>query len=416
MHVSRNSEFTTMSVLALIISFAIGVVGRMLLEQFPNLVPEFSSEFGWSRSTIASIFSVCALTHGITGPFAGWMFDRFGPLVVFSVGFAFAGSGLLLAGNANDLWQMYIGLGLFVGLSAAFCGNVPNSSLITKWFNTKLPLALSIIFSAYGAGSFLGLSASQFLITNLGWRHAEIYMGLGILVAMCLLWFLPWRKLSVGKSSEIQLQKTTSSIEATDYTLKEAAKTPAFWGLASVFFFTANGTYGTLFHSVSYLIHRGLPPLEASFNLGLTGILVPPGMIFCGYLLTRFNIIAIGYTTHILTASAIGSLWLFNGTDGDFFLFAFILLFGLTAGTRAPIAGSLASKLFKGKNFGVIFGCISMGGGIGIAFGSFMSGWIFDITQSYGTAFSYAATCMLLGGLPIVLIPTLRKAGSQSRG
>ncbi|MBE7635391.1 MFS transporter [Sneathiella sp. P13V-1] len=413
---SRNSEFTTMSVLALIICFAIGVVGRMLLEHFPNLVPEFSSEFGWSRSSIASIFSLCALTHGITGPFAGWMFDRFGPVIVFSTGFFFAGSGLIITGFGSELWHMYAGLGLMVGLSAALCGNVPNSTLISRWFDAKLPLALSIIFSAYGAGSFVGLSASQFLITKLGWRDAEIYLGLGILATMCVLWLLPWKKLSSGLS-----KNTTSSSDHTlhqtrDITLKEAIKTPAFWGLSGVFFFTANGTYGTLFQSVSYLIHRGLAPLEASFNLGLTGILVPPGMIFCGYLLTRFNIIVIGYSTHIFTAIAIASLWLFDGGENRFFLYAFIIFFGLTAGTRAPIAGSLASRLFKGRNFGVIYGSISVGGGVGIAIGSFMSGFIFDITQSYGAAFAYAGTCMLIGGLPILLIPTLRKAGSQNRG
>ncbi|MBO6825060.1 MAG: MFS transporter [Sneathiella sp.] len=412
---AQQTEFTFVSIGLLLICFSIGTVGRMLLEHFPNLVPAFTEEFGWSRSTIASIFSLCSIITGLTGPIAGLLFDRFGPLIVFSAGFALAGSGLLISGNAEALWEMYIGLGVFVGLSAALCGNVTNSTLVTRWFKQKLPLALSIIFAAYGAGSLIGFSLSQYLITHYGWRNAEIYIGVAILCGLVCLWVLPWRKLAAGRKLP-KTEENYKTIKAEpDITLKEAIRMPAFWGLASIFFITGNGTYATLFQSVSYLIDRGFPAIQASSYLGLMGALIPPGMICCGFLLTRFNIIIIAASTHIMTALGIVSLWLINAPSDLVFVIAFIAFFGLTAGTRAPITGSLASRLFSGRNFGVIFGSISIGGGMGVASGSFMSGLIYDMTNSYGAAFTYAGICMLVGGLPPILIPSLRRSGKRQQ-
>jgi len=412
---AQQSEFTFVSIGLLLICFSIGTVGRMLLEHFPNLVPVFTEEFGWSRSTIASIFSLCSIITGLSGPFAGLLFDRFGPLLVFSSGFALAGSGLLISGHATSLWEMYLGLGVFVGLSAALCGNVTNSTLVTRWFSKKLPLALSIIFAAYGAGSLIGFSLSQYLITHFGWRNAEIFIGIAILCGLVCLCLLPWKRLAAGRKLPTADPKIKLPPTAADVTLREAIRKPAFWGLASIFFITGNGTYGTLFQSVSYLIDKGLAPIEASSYLGLMGAFIPPGMIFCGYLLTRFNIIVIATSTHIVTTLGILSLWLVTDPNDLVFLIAFVCFFGLTAGTRAPIAGSLASRLFSGRNFGVIFGSISIGGGMGVASGSFVSGFIYDITQSYGAAFTYAGICMLAGGLPVLIIPSLRRSGARQQ-
>jgi MFS family permease len=409
------SEFTLLSISVLGISFIVGVFGRMLMEQFPNLVTVFSDEFGWSRGTIASIFSVAAIVNGISNPVAGLLFDRWGARKVFALGFAVSGSGLILTGYATNIWHLYIGLGVCMGFSASLCGNVTNSSLVSRWFNKNLPLALSIIFSAYGIGSFIGFSISQLLIRNLGWRTAEIYIGIFLLSLILVLLVLPWKKLSAGQEIEPLKQQNESTQTVEDHTFKSAIKTPAFWGLLLIFFFTGNGTYATLFQSVTYIIDRGLSPIEASFNVGLTGLLVTPGMIIFGYLLTRYNIIIISAATHIITTLSILFLYLFSGPETHYLLILFILFFGATAGTRASIVGSLAARIFYGRNFGVIFGSIAIGGGLGVACGSFMSGWIFDLTGSYGASFFYAAICMMAGALPTMLVPSIRAKGKNTQ-
>ncbi|MEH6402783.1 MAG: MFS transporter [Sneathiella sp.] len=411
MSLKPPSEFTRLSIGVLAICFVVGVAGRMVPEHFPNLVTPLINEFSWTRGTVASIFSVCAITLGLMGPFAGYLFDKLGPAKLYAIGFSFAGGGLILTGYANHLWQFYLGLGLFVGIAGACCGNVPNSAFTSRWFQTKLPIALAIIFSALGAGSFIGLTLSQILINRFGWRGAEISMGTAILCLLPILLFLPWKKLSGGRPHTPTPWKEGDAVTITDWTISKAVKSPSFWGLFLVFFITANGMYSIVFQSVTYLIDNNMTPVEASFNVGLTGIFIPIGMITCGYFLTKVHTSYVALITFAMTITAVIFIWLYQSTGQYWAIIGFILFFGLTMGTRAPIVGSLSAKVFRSKNFGLIYGCISSGGGLGMASGTFLSGWIYDITGSYDAVFTFSLTCLVLGATPFILIPNIRKFG-----
>lgn len=410
---NQPSEFTRLSIGVLAICFFVGVAGRMIPEHFPNLVTPLVNEFSWTRGTVASIFSVGAVTSGLTGPLAGYLFDKLGPAKLYALGFCFAGGGLILSGMAEHLWQFYLGLGIFVGMAAACCGNVPNSAFTSRWFQKQLPIALAIIFSALGAGSFIGLTLSQILINQFGWRVAEISMGVAILCLLPMLLVLPWKKLTSGKPHTAITPLGEPAVVMTNWTLKKASKTLSFWGLFSVFFITGNGMYSIVFQSVTYLIDHDMPPIEASFNVGLTGLFIPVGMISCGFFLTKFHTSYVAVVTYAMTITAIIFLWFYQSVGQYWPIIGFIIFFGLTMGTRAPIVGSLSALVFRSKNFGLIYGCISSGGGLGMASGTFLSGWIYDITGSYDAVFSFSLTCMVLGMTPFILIPNIRKFGRK---
>ena len=103
MSLKAPSEFTRLSIGVLAICFVVGVAGRMIPEHFPNLLTPLINEFSWTRGTVASIFSVCAITSGLMGPLAGYLFDKIGPAKLYALGFSFAGGGLILAGYAYHL-------------------------------------------------------------------------------------------------------------------------------------------------------------------------------------------------------------------------------------------------------------------------------------------------------------------------
>ncbi|MCG8493116.1 MAG: MFS transporter [Sneathiellales bacterium] len=409
------SEFNARTVGVVALCFSIGVIGRFSPEHFPNLVAPLGQEFNWDRSQIASIFSICALTTGLSGPIAGFLFDRFGPLKLYLIGIFSISAGLVLAGFSISLWQFYAGLGVCIGFAAACCGNVANSALISRWFQEKLALALALVFSSLGIGSFLGLSVSQLLISEFGWRNAEITLGLSVLCLIPVLLILPWKKLTRGRRFKPPSGEQKPDVPVTDWTLRSALKTSSFWGFTAVFFITANGMYAVVIQSVTYLVERGLTPLESSFNVGLTGMFIPVGMISCGYLLTRFNNIVVSLATYVITIAATLCLWAFDTPEKYWALYGFILLFGLTMGSRGPVVGSLAARIFRGRSFGAIYGSITTGGGLGAASGSFLSGWIYDITLSYDAVFFFAVTCLAIGALPFIVVPRIRRAGLEQK-
>lgn len=408
MKTTKPSEFTAIAIGVLALCFLIGLIGRFTFENFPNLVFPLTIEFGWPRGTIASIYSLGALFMGLTGPIAGILFDRLGPRNVYSIGIVSGGSGLMLAGMADSIWFFYLSISVLVGFSAACCGNVTNSALASRWFREKLPLALAIIYSALGAGTLLGLSLSQIFISNFGWRQAEYLLGLCVLVALPIILFLPWRKLAAGRKDLVTAPPQTEATVPIQWTMTKALKTVPFWGLSAVFCFTGSAMFSIIIQAVTYLIEVGLPPVEASFSFGLTGLFIPVGMIGSGYLIRRIGLLTTAMGSYVVTFAAILFLWSFERPDQTWALYGFILCFGLSMGSRAPMIGTIASHLFRGKNFGTIYGSISVGSGIGMACGSYFSGLLYDLTGAYDAVFLYSSISLFIGAAPFFLVREMR--------
>jgi predicted MFS family arabinose efflux permease len=64
---------------------------------------------------------------------------------------------------------------------------------------------------------------------------------------------------------------------------------------------------------------------------------------------------------------------------------------------------------FRGERVGTIYGAISLGGGLGSALGSWCGGLIHDWTGSYGTMIGFALASVLLGMVPFLVVPALRR-------
>lgn len=404
----KTTEFVPIAIGILAICFLMGVAGRFASENFPNLVSPLGDEFSWPRGTVASIYSMGGLITGLTGPIVGTLFDRLGPRNVYGLGILTAGIGLIGASFATNIWHFYFSISLLVGFSASCLGNVTNSALASRWFRSQIPLALAIIYSSMGLGSLLGLTFSQIFIEAYGWRHAELLLGLSVLGLLFLTLVLPWRRIAAGSRDLIRPKSSDIELPDVEWTMAAAVRTLSFWGLASVFFFTGNGMFSIVIQAVTYLIEIGLTPIEASVNFGLTGLLIPVGMLGAGYLALKIGLFRTAMLSYVITITAVICLWLLDRADHILPLYGFIICFGLSMGSRGPMIGSIASRLFRGRSFGAIYGGISVGGGLGVASGSFFSGLLYDLTGSYQVVFTYSIICLIVGASPFILVREIR--------
>ena len=78
-------------------------------------------------------------------------------------------------------------------------------------------------------------------------------------------------------------------------------------------------------------------------------------------------------------------------------LYLFAVLFGLGWGAIATLRISVTGELFGLHSLGVILGIVEFGSKTGGAIGPFISGWIFDITESYFAAFLVVAGIAIIG-------------------
>jgi len=397
---------TALGVLAL--CFVLSVLGRGLGESFSVFLLPISEDFGWDRAEVVSVYSLGALSGGLASPLIGRLFDYSGPRSVYSLGLLLFGGAFLFAAHATQLWQIRLSVGLCVGLGIALIGNVPNSILLGRWFGTRrLPTAMAIVYSATGAGVLVLLPASQVLIDHLGWRGAYQIFGVTALLLLLPLLLLPWRLLSTGLPH--LARQTTTDVPDEGWTLANALRHHAFWALFATFFFTAVGMYAITPQVVAYLIDTGFPPLQAATAWGFSGVVLLFGMLGVSWLdgiIGRRPSVLFSYCLSIF---GIFLLWLLQWYPNILVLTGFVVCFGSMIGSRGPLLTATAMKLFRGKRVGTIYGAIAIGSGLGSALGSWSGGLIHDVTHSYNPLLVYALISVVVGMIPFLVVPALRR-------
>jgi MFS family permease len=394
-----------LNVLAL--CFALSVLGRGLGESFSVFLKPISESFGWDRAQVVSVYSLTALAGGLASPLIGRLFDRSGPRTVYSLGLLLLGGAFLIAAHAQYLWQFQLSLGLCVGIGIAFIGNVPNSILLGRWFGPRLPTAMAVVYSATGAGVLILLPASQVLIDHVGWRGAYQIFGAGALFLLLPLLLLPWRLFASG--SPHLAKSAAGDFVDEGWTLLSAMGHHAFWALFSTFFFTAIGMYAISPQVVAYLIDTGFPPLQAATAWGFSGVVLLFGMLGVSWLdgvIGRRPSVLFSYAVSI---AGIIMLWLLQWYPNFWLLTGFVVCFGSMIGSRGPLLTATAMKIFRGRRIGTIYGAISIGSGLGSAFGSWSGGLIHDWTHSYNPLIAFALISVLLGMIPFLVVPALRR-------
>jgi len=394
-----------LNVLAL--CFMLSVLGRGLGESFTVFLKPISEDFGWDRAQVVSVYSLTWLAGGLMAPLVGRLFDRSGPRTVYSLGLLLLGGAFLVASHAQSLWQFQLSVGVCVGVGIAFIGNVPNSILLGRWFGPRLPTAMAILYSATGAGILVLLPASQVLIDRIGWRDAYQLFGA---VALCLLvplLLMPWRLFASG-SPHIAKKADPDFVDA-GWTLVSAVRHHAFWALFATFFFTAVAMYAITAQIVAYLIDAGFPPLQAATAWGFSGIVLLFGMLGISTLdglIGRRPSVLFSYGVSIV---GIILLWLLQYYPNYWLLTGFVVCFGSMIGSRGPLITATALNIFRGERVGTIYGTISIGSGLGSGLGSWSGGLIHDWTHSYNALFAFALVNVVLGLIPFLVVPALRR-------
>jgi len=396
---------TALSVLAL--CFALQMLGRGLGDSFTVFLKPISESFSWDRAEVVSVYSLTWLAGGLMAPLVGRLFDRSGPRLTYSLGLLLLGGSFLVASRAQALWQFQLSTGLCVGIGIALIGNVPSSILLGRWFGRRLPTAMAILYSATGVGTLMLLPVSQVLIDRIGWRDAYQWFSIVALCMLAPLLLLPWRTIATG--SLHVAQKADTGFVDNGWTLKSAMRHHTFWALFSTFFFTAVAMYAVTAQIVAYLIDAGFPPLQAATAWGFSGVVLLFGMLGISTLdgiIGRRPSVLFSYGVSIV---GIILLWLLQYYPNYWLLTGFVVCFGSMIGSRGPLITATALNIFRGERVGTIYGTISIGSGLGSGLGSWAGGLIHDWTHSYDALFVFALINLVLGLIPFLVVPALRR-------
>jgi MFS family permease len=391
-----------------ILTVVMNAIGRGVSETFAVFLLPVEKDLGVSRTAMAATYSIYMLAYGIAAPFAGQVFDRFGARACYGSGLAALSLGYLGASQVTSLWAYYIAVGVLGGIGSAGLGMVAASSLLARWFTKRMASVASLPYAAMGAGTLLFPPLAQVLIDVDGWRRAYLVIGLIAAAAFVVAMLLPLARFSAG-SVTWQSVRANATATGSGWTMSSAVRTGAFWWLFLAYFCTSVAAYSVLPHSVAFLVERGFSPLVAASAFGMTGITSAAGILLVGWAADRFGWRATVTVTFLSTMAGIASLMLVQPFPSLVFVYGFVLLFGAMQGARGPILVALVARIFAGGSVGTIFGALSMALGTGAAFGSVLSGVLYQATGNYLAAFSCSLIACVIALVPFRLARSIRE-------
>jgi MFS family permease len=94
------------------------------------------------------------------------------------------------------------------------------------------------------------------------------------------------------------------------------------------------------------------------------------------------------------------SLLRLSWTPAPWLVIVFVVTFGAAMGARGPIVTTLAARNFSGAGFATIYGTMFAFMSIAGAFGTFVAGWLYDVTGGYRAGLFFSMGCVLLAVSP----------------
>src|SRR5262245_48177233 len=345
------------------------------------------AEFGVARADASFPYTMTMIGFGLGGILMGKLSDRFGVMVPAMIGAICLGTGFVLAGNAQTLWQFSLAHGLLLGLlgtSSAFAPLVADTAL---WFNRRRGIAVAICASGNYLAGAVWPPIVQYGFDTIGWRGT--YVGVGIFCsATMLLIALMLRRRPPAMETTAQAAGVLRSDRPLGFSPNALTAILAIAGVACCVAMSMPQVHIVAYcGDLGYGATNGAQMLSIMLAAGIVSRLVS------GWICDRIG----GLRTLLLGSFLQGvALLLFLPFDGLVSLYVVSALFGLFQGGIVPSYAIIVREYFPPREAGVRTGIVLMATLFGMALGGWVSGAIFDLTGSYRAAFIHGIGWNLL--------------------
>ncbi len=334
-----------------------------------------SEATGWSRTGISSAMTIDFLAMGVAAFGWGALTDRFGPRLVVLAGAILLGVGLALSSRATSLLEFQLSYGVFVGVAAGAI-IAPMMATTTGWFEKNRSLAVSLVSAGMGVAPMTISPFASWLISNHDWRTALLTIAVLASVLLIPTAFLVRRAPAVAGAKPGVAIAGDSGITA-----GKALRSPQFIVLGATYFACCAMHSGPIFHTVSYAIACGIPPLAAVTIYSVEGLAGLGGRVIFGLSGDKFGakpVLVIGLMIQALAAGA----YFFTREIGEFYGVA--IVFGMAYGGVMPLYAVIAREYFPMRIMGTVIGAASLVASLGMSLGPALGGLIFDHFGTYG--------------------------------
>jgi MFS family permease len=357
-------------------ALAIGTVGSVGMWSVVVALPAVQADFSISRAEASLPFTFAMFGFGAGAVIMGRLADRFGIIVPVLCGGAVLCAGYICASLAPSPWMFVFASGLAgFGSSTSFA---PLIADLSHWFTRHRGIAVAIAASGNYVGGAAWPPVVQHFIETSGWRATHFGIGLFCLAAITPLAFVLLR----------QVATRTEAAEGA-----AAAGKLAQLGISSNVLMALICAAGVgccvamsmpQVHIVAYCgdlgygVARGAEMLSMMLGFGIIS------RVGSGFIADRIGGVATLLLGSLLQGLALFLYLFFNGLVS---LYVISALFGLFQGGIVPMYAIIVREYFPPREAGTRVGIAIFATIVGMAWGGWVSGWIFDLTGSYRAAF-----------------------------
>lgn len=370
---------------------------------FSAFFAPLQESFGASRGALSWVFSIAICLYFVIGAVSGPLADRLGPRGMALFGTAAIGVGLMLAAQAQALWQVYLAFGAGIGIGVGFA-YVPSVGAVQRWFVRRRGFASGVAVSGIGLGTLVMPKLAEWLIDAQGWQTAYRLLGLFAIIggggAALLIDGAPERH---GFAPDGGVRSAAVAAPPPDgMELGEAIRSRPFLLLYLASFAVSLGLFMPFVHLAPFAEDRGVPHATAVTLFTLVGVGSTFGRFALGGIADRLG------RRRALAAMYLGialmfAWWLAAREVWQIALFAFV--FGTCYGGFVALSPALIVDYFGGRNASGIIGLSYTSVALGTLAGPPLAGYAFDLLGSYTLPIAGSAAATLVSVALVALTP-----------
>ncbi len=340
------------------------------------VLPGIQAEFGVARGAASLPYTVTMFGFAFGTIVLGKMSDRTGIVVPIIIAGVSLGVGFGLAAMAPSLLMVSL-LHFLVGMGSG-AGFAPMMADISHWFVKRRGVAVVIIASGnYLAGAVWPLFMNQLLPAH-GWRGTYLAIA-----AICILTIVPLAFVMRRRPEKTALDAATQAAAAAQADLGLSPRALQLLLVVAGFSCCVAMSMPQV-HIVAYCGDLGYGVARGAEMLSLMLFLGIASRIGSGFLADRIGGAATLLIGSIMQGVALVLYLFFNGLAS---LYIISGIFGLFQGGIVPMYAVICREFLPAREAGSRIGLVMASTIIGMAFGGYVSGLIYDATNSYRLAF-----------------------------
>ena len=385
---------------------ALGLSNGVASYSYGLLVLPMGNEFGASRMEMMWGMTAGALASVLISPLAGSLMDKRSARMLFSVGALCLAGALVLLSILRNVWEFVLVFGSVMAVSSTLLGPLGANTLVTRWFSRHRGRALGIAAIGTSLGGLLVPLLFQTLIDAQGWRQACLWLAGVVMIVLLppVLWIVRNRPEDLGLPPDGETTSPrgqSATMAAGSAELPNLLKDASFWRISLAVGVLMAAFTAVLANLVPFAVGHGIAAKQAALLLSAISAAGVSGKLLFSVFADRINL-----KWALLAALLMAGLpMLFLVQFHDYWAMVVAAIsVGLASGAFLPAWGAILARIYGPLVFGRVMGRMQPVTIIMVMATMPMTGYLFDLTGSYSTAFLVLAGAIavaIIGFLPL---------------